>query len=132
MRGTGRANFSLLQQSSSARVRLPDIPMGQNMEVKGWCLGVFGGNSLRALRSQANREGRPGFADVAQKIWKAELGFDAGTLGCWTSRRHRLRSNPPVRLTPRADAGSCSSLQFSYAQGAPGHEPGRCVKYARG
>lgn len=39
----------------------------------------------------------------------AELGF---SVPAGRHRRHRLRSNPPVRLTPRADAGSCSSLQY--------------------
>ena len=42
--------------------------------------------------------------------------FDGWQLRRAPMRRHRLGSNLPVRLTPRADAGSCSSLQFSHAQ----------------
>src|ERR1051326_6039929 len=48
------------------------------------------------------------------------FGLMAGTLRRAPARRHRLRSNPPVRLTPKADAGSCSSLQFYTSKATSG------------
>ena len=44
------------------------------------------------------------------------------------ARRHRLRSNPPVRLAPKADAGSCSSLQFFHKAGRIDGATGRVRK----
>jgi len=68
VRGTGRAKFSLLQQSSSARAAA-DILTGQKMEVQRSFLCVRGGISLRGLRSKAlNRGGRRGFAECARRF----------------------------------------------------------------
>lgn len=93
------------------RVWLPDTRTGQNMKSKG-CFFVSSAVFSCALCGQKLLTAEDAEGSLSSRR-KSRRRTGAGTPGSSASRRHRLRSNPPVRLTPRADAGSCSSLQFS-------------------